>query len=59
MVLQIAGADDLHMTPFREDGVTYGMPAATIRLFRSLCRGGGIEAQKYQQQQRYTCRVFS
>lgn len=23
---KIAGADDLHISPFREDGTTYGMP---------------------------------
>ena len=23
---KIAGADDLHISPFREDGVTYGTP---------------------------------
>jgi len=24
--MQIAEADDLHITPFRDDGVTYGTP---------------------------------
>jgi hypothetical protein len=25
-IRRIASADDLHVSPFREDGVTYGMP---------------------------------
>ena len=26
MLKQIAEADDLHISPFREDGITYGTP---------------------------------
>ena len=32
---QIAEADDMHVSPFRDDGVTYGTPSFTARPRRS------------------------
>ena len=29
---KIAGADDLHIGPFREDGVTYGTPLRDVQI---------------------------
>lgn len=42
----IAGADDLHVSPFREDGVTYGTPT----WIWSVVVDGGLYARAYNGQ---------
>ena len=42
----IAGADDLHISPFREDGVTYGTPT----WIWSVVVDGGLYARGYNGQ---------
>jgi hypothetical protein len=40
---KIAGSDDLHISPFREDGVTYGTPT----WIWSVVVGGEVYARAY------------
>jgi hypothetical protein len=43
---KIAGADDLHISPFREDGVTYGTPT----WIWSVAVDGGLYVRAYNGQ---------
>ena len=43
---KIAGADDLHISPFREDGVTYGTPT----WIWSVVVGGDLYVRAYNGQ---------
>ena len=43
---KIAAADDLHISPFREDGVTYGTPT----WIWSVVTDGGLYARAYSGQ---------
>lgn len=44
---KVAGADDLHISPFREDGVTYGTPTWVW----SVAVGGALYVRAYHGQE--------
>ena len=45
---RIAGADDLHISPLREDNVTHGTPLGSGRLLsEASCSCGPITARRH------------